>query len=415
MIIKTSNFDDKFMSDLKQLIVNKSSTFTVKGSYKIKDFGAYISDIDIQTNVIYNQTLFNILIDKIQKSRSFIFIHMSLGFKKEFALPWKIDNIGGCDYDPEIVKEWYKNFKKMKLVPDAMYTYIENKLFSDTISIKYLIDIENELHQYSEIIWTLDDMKRGYVYFSDTKYTLLDMLQEEQPVLEFIYKYDGDFCLIDLALIDNRYKYSFEQDMYKYYTQDWYKIMKFFRWYVKREYQNEYLETVRKIDLLMAISNKIILIEKVYKYRLVSQKEFLYIENDIRLHLLNTNINFDDYTKKNIKDTVGKYLERYVEYFKSKLNINITNKVESMYKRGLEAQILVTKDIITKRVKNGVKCPFFKTDIDEYSKFVEITNKLSLDLEHTIDCFVKITEETGKDMKDLLKIAEEAMKRNNIA
>jgi hypothetical protein len=414
MIIKTSHFDNKLFTDLKQLIVNKSSTFRVMGSYKIKEFGSYISDIDIQTNVIYNQTLFNILINKIEKSRSFIFIHMSLGFKKEYALPWKIDNFGGCDYDPEIVKEWYKNFRKMNLVPDSVYTYIENKLFSDSISIKCLIDVENELHQYSEIIWTLDDIKRGYIYFLNTKYTLLDMLQFEQPVLEFIYKYEGDFCLIDLALLDNRYKYEFEQDMYKYYTQDWYKILKFFRWYIKKEYQNEYLETMKKIDLLMAIYNKIILIEKVYKYRLVSQKEFLYIENDIRINLLNTNINFDDHAKNSIKFAVNKYLESYVEYFKNKLNTNIPDKFVSQNKRGIEAQLLVTKEIITRRVKNGVKCPFFKTDIDEYKQFMDITNKLSLDLEKTIDCFVKISEETGKRMKDLLEIAEDAMKSNNI-
>jgi hypothetical protein len=411
MIIKTSDFDSKLMNDLKQLIIDKNSRFIIKGSYKIKEFGSYITDIDVQTNVIFNQDLFPKIISKIEKAKSFIFIQMSLGFKKEFALPWEIDNNGGCDYDPEKVKIWYEKFKKMNLVPETMYKYIESKLFSDTISIKYLIDIENELHKYSELVWNKDDIKRGYVYFLDTKYSLLDLLKFEQPVLEFLYKYENDFCLIDLALNDVGYTYDFSHDMYKFYTQDWYKIMKLFRWKIRKEYQREYREIMKQIDLLMAIYNKIILIEKVYKYRLLPRKDFFYIENDVRSYLIKMNVVFDNNTKQMLISSVNKYLEEYIDYFKNKLNADIIDKFNLQYQRGLESQVLIKKDIITKRVKNNIKCPFFSTDIEEYKKIVEITNRLSLDLEHTIDCFVKISEETRKPIKYLLEIAEDELKK----
>ena len=41
-------------------------------------------------------------------------------------------------------------------------------------------------------------------------------------MIEFMYKYKDDFCLIDLAVIDRKYEYEFEHNMYKYYIQDSY-------------------------------------------------------------------------------------------------------------------------------------------------------------------------------------------------
>ena len=114
-------------------------------------------------------------------------------------------------------------------------------------------------------------------------------------------------------------------------------------------------------------------------------------------------------TKKYLLVIVNKYLEKYIDYFKNKLNTNFIDKFDLQYQRGLEVEV-VTKDIITKRVKNNIKCPFFKTDIEDYKRFVKITKKLSLDLDHVIDCFLKISEETGKPIKYLLTIAEDEIK-----
>ena len=68
----------------------------------------------------------------------------------------------------------------------------------------------------------------------------------------------------------------------------------------------------------------------------------------------------------------------FIDYFKNKLNTNFIDKFDLQYSRGLDSQI-VTKDVITKRVRNNIKCPFFQTDIEDYKRFVKITNKLSLD------------------------------------
>ena len=70
MLIKTHDFDYKLIYDLKQLTNNR---FTIKGSYKIKEYGSYITDIDVETDVVFNKDLFNKILSMIERSRSFIF------------------------------------------------------------------------------------------------------------------------------------------------------------------------------------------------------------------------------------------------------------------------------------------------------------------------------------------------------
>lgn len=412
MIIKTEDFDKAFKKDILELTINRNFPIKIKGSYKLFSTidNIYLTDIDMECNVKYSQYFINTMIDKIQKSRSFIFVQLSLGMKKEFILPWKIDNDGGCDYDPETVKKWYSNFKNMNIVPQKVYDYIENKLFSDTISINCLIDVENELSDYSKLIWTLDDIKKGYISKLDTKYFLLDIITIEYPVFEFIYKYKDDFCLIDLAAIDRKYEYEFEHNMYKYYIQDSYKIMKSFKWRIKKNYFEEYITIMKGINLLSAIYNKIILFEKVYKYKLLSEKHFLNIKNDIIKHLQKVNIkDLNINTKEIIKNKIEIYLKNYINYFKDKLTPKYIDVVSREYHRSLEAQVLTTQYIINKRVKNNIKCPFFPMDIKEYKKIYKIINTLKLDLNSTIDCFIKISEETGKTIDELLEITDEIL------
>ena len=417
MIIKTEHFDNTFKKDILELTINKNFPIKIKGSYKIFDAidRIYLTDIDMECNVKYNQYFINTMIDKIERSKSFIFIQLSLGMKKEFILPWKIDNDGGCNYDPETVKTWYTTFKNMNAVPKKVYDYIENKLFSDTISISYLIDVENELSDYSKLLWSLDDIKKGYISWLDTKYFLLDMITIEFPVFEFMYKYKDDFCLIDLAVIDRKYEYEFEHNMYKYYIQDSYKIMKSFRWRIKKNYFEEYNHIMKGINLLSAIYNKIILFEKVYKYKLLSEKYFLNIQNDIMRHLQKLDINdFNINTKVIIKNKIEIYLKNYINYFKDKLTPKYIDVVSREYHRSLEAQVLTTQYILNKRVKNNIKCPFFPMDIKEYKKIFKIINTLKLDLNSTIDCFIKIAEETGKTIEELLEITDDILLEKEI-
>jgi len=408
MIIKTKDFNDNFLFDLREILSN-NNTSIIKGSYKIKENGDYITDIDIEENVKYSQRLIDNLIHKIVNSSSFIFIHLNMGIKKEFILPWNIDNEGGCKYDPKVVAYWYKNFKQMNLVPKTVYEYIENKLFLDTISIKSLIDVEDKLQKYSGLYWKLEDIKKGYITFLDTTYKLLDIMKIDQPVLEFIYKYNNDYCLVDIAIVDKNYKYGFEHNMYKYYTQDWYKIMKLFRWKIKKQYQREYLTIMKTIDIFIAILSKFTLIEYVSEYKLLPIKEFKNIEIDIKTHLKKIDIKFTKSTKEILKNKVNEYLEKYIDYFKHKLNDNFINEFNIQYNRGLEAQILLSRKIINKRVKNNIKCPFFSIDIKEYKKLYKICRKLKLDINTIVKCFEKISNEMNVKIHELLEITDDIL------
>jgi hypothetical protein len=188
--------------------------------------------------------------------------------------------------------------------------------------------------------------------------------------------------------------------------------MKFFRWNLRSEYRKEYLNVMKKIDIYMALLSKYNILEKVYKYRVLSRENFAKIENDIRTQLVKLKIPFDNNVKQNINLIVEKYLEKYIEYFSTKLNTNVLDNFAIQYQRGLDSRITISQKTLQERVKQGIKCPFFSVDIEEYKRFIKLTYKLHLELKNTINCFLKISEDTKVDIRDLLDIAEEGVRNN---
>ena len=115
MIIKTKEFDEMLTKDILDITINKQRPYSIKGSYRIKEYGDIITDLDFTGFVFFNEKFIEILkniINKNKNSNKFIFLHLDCGKYVDFDVPWKIDSKGGCNFDLDQLYSWFENFKK---------------------------------------------------------------------------------------------------------------------------------------------------------------------------------------------------------------------------------------------------------------------------------------------------------------
>jgi hypothetical protein len=294
------------------------------------------------------------------------------------------------------------------LVPESVVKQISTKLYSASIRIRDLLEIENLLHPFSNIEWQEPDIQKGFRVINGIRYELLDIMKTETPVLEYVYVSktlaeragSREIVAVDVGLVDPRYKFQAEK-MVSFYTEDWYKILKSFRWKLEEKHKKEYLEAMSKVNKAIALKYQIELLKRIQRTRVPEDIiENLLKEVKERLHKMgmkyHKNISEEIYTKTN------NYLSKYVEYFYKKLEPRF-QKVYLLYlKRGIDAQIPVTEGELEKREKQGMKCPFFTTDIFEYDRLLSLSVRLDMEPETVVNCFVKVARKMGMSVKDLI-------------
>ena len=271
-----------------------------------------------------------------------------------------------------------------------------------------LIYIENMLHSYAEIVWRREDIARGYIIYRKTKYYLLDVMKTETPVLEYIYHYkDSEFCLIDVGMVDYKYKKGDLQTMYKYYNKDWYKILKSYRWKLQEQYKEEYFAIMKNIEVKIAVEYQIELLQKSEKYNLLSPRYIQNIKNEINKQLLAMDLwSGMDYSdlQRELKSQINDYLSKYIDHFKTKLLPKHQVEAEILFNRGLDANIPVDLVTLQARSNKGVKCPFFSMDIEEYKYLTQLANRIFMNPKKLTDCISKVADNTQKTVKNITSV-----------
>lgn len=407
MLIKTQEFDNKFMNDLRWITINKNNPLRLKGSYKLKEWGEPLSDIDVQANVYFNAKLIDIIYIIITRPQSpFTFIQFGVGRYNGFQLPWTIDDYGGCEYNPENVKIWYQKFSTQNLVPEDVLSYIYEKLFSDRMMIRNLLDVENAILPYSEIKWSVNDIRRGFIIKDSVKYYLLDAMKTETPVLEFVYKYNNQFIAIDFGLVDKNYVKHFQDNMYKYYTQNWYKILKGFRWKVYPEIQRELLKDVGNVAKLLSINSELDLLNRVQQIPYYSDLSELItnVRNDLFSIGIDMNdLDFDQIESK-LNSDINNLLENYVWDYMSVLQPQYKKDIMRQFARGAESQDIIDQNILRDRYESGVHCPFFPTDINDHNILYNLSIRMNIPTLECIECFSKVAIERKIKIEKVMNI-----------
>lgn len=392
MLVKGKRFHKKFFSDFKHVYSGKIS---VAGSYKIKKPGEIITDIDISLKLQYGNLLpkfIELFIKKAEKN-NFIFIGISAGDQKEFEVPWTIDTKGGCDFNLEQSQIWFNNFAKLKLIPDSILKNIEIKL-THNMKIKDIIDIEKTLHSFGKIIWTLEDISKGYVIKNNIKYNFLETLKDGH-VLKFAYIFENKFCPVDIGVLQHG-----KENFTYYYSKNYYKIMKLYRWKLDLNYLEEYLNVMNQITYMIAVKYQIELYDRLKMFSPVYAEQLIKTFPTILQPL---NLEYSPNTKQIIDDYVDNYLAQYVEYFYNRLKPEHKYEFLLYYKRGLEAQIPVSQEEIRKREKKGLKCPFFPTNAKEFNWILELSLRSQLDFEQLMKCILDTAEKFNIPVNDVIK------------
>lgn len=408
MNIKTIEFDTKFKNDLQYLsLISKKLIF--KGSYKILENNDIITDIDITALVFYNFKLLDIIVSLINLQPSpFRFIKMSCGLYNEYIVPWKIGTRGDCFFNLEQTRSWFSQFKNKDLIPPNYKQYIENKL-KEPLILRNLIDIENILHKYGQILWFSNDIGRGYIIHNNIQYNLLDIMKTETPVLEFIYHYkDCHYIPIDLGLVDNKYKSEDTQQIYRFYMDDWYKIMKIFRWKIISDEKKKYIDVMRTITPLISLKYQLTLAQNIIKYKLLPPLNFNLFMKCVHNEILRLNIPFEnknyDQIEEYIYELINNKLKDSVEYFLLKLMPEYKNPYYLLQNRILDSKISVSEKEIMERERLGIKCPFFSTDIDNYESIYTLSKRIDIDLNILINCFTTMALKYNKSLDYILNI-----------
>jgi|UniRef100_A0A6C0D0T2 hypothetical protein len=418
MLVKTERFNNVLLTNISQLKLYRDQQIKIVGSYNIKDYGDLLTDIDIQLTINFNDP--NILLqiknilNNIDKNM-FKFMFINCGIYNEFKLPWTIDNEGSCSYEPFQVKEWFNKFKTEKLVPDSIYTIIETKLFSTTISIKNLIDVQNILLPYAQIVWLASDLLQGYKEYRGIQYFFTELTRNgELAVMEYIYRYISEtgkveICAIDVALIDKTIELSNTDELYNYYLQHWYPIFKSYKWFIRKEYFNEYKQALKHIEKLNLLYNIIHNLINIDKYKILDKEEIEKVRSETIIIMKQLNIKYQGKKisdiEKMLYDMINQNMKSNVDYFIDKIkDDNMQKKIEFQYRYliSIYGNIPITQQTLTERSILGYKCPFLGFTETDYNFLTNLGHRILIDPKLLIDCVVKISEKYNLSVADCI-------------
>ena len=453
MLIKTPEFNEKFVKDLSTLIFNSKMYMDVLnenswkkdynyfletknlfknvnfiGSYPGKKYNEPISDIDVVQNVYINEKSINRFQQIIKKMSlsNFKFIRFYCGIKENLRIPWTIDEKGNCNFSLENTYRWVDNIRSY--IPDELYIYIHNQLIvQNSISMKDLIQIEKSMEPYTSLSWTEDNIINGYKDENGVRYNLLDTFQKNKMknVIKILYVYtvkkangqdDTNYCFVDMSL---NWASINKETLYAYYLNENYKKFKGLKFHLPDEIKTMYRnELTKNIGNLNIIYSNLELINKVHKYntnnRLISInnmnnliQKFIYFASQYNFYIDRTGSIFQQLKKaeidikKLIEDECEVLYEKYRKFVTNNyhLKLMLFNEI-----RAEEGSIKINKFIINKRVLSGNPCPFFLLSEKELEKLILVSLNYKLDAFKFVKCVVDVSLEYKKKPSSIVKL-----------
>ena len=402
MLIKTVEFDRTFNSDLYQISINRNQPLIQRGSYKIKPYGSIVSDIDLAQYVYASDSLLFRLVQIIRGLRSFIFVRLHCGTYDEFIVPWKIEGKGDCSYNPEKVREWVKKIEK--LIDSETAKKLREKLFSDSMTIKNLLEARAILRPYSEILWDREDIEKGYKVYQGKRYFLVDQMKQGHVcVIRYLYAYKigtnpSEYVSIDFGLMDKKYLKQ-PEILTEYYRGDLYKVFKSYKWYIEKQYFPEFMDVMKSLENYTGLLNRLKLISTAKKYNLISPSNLAYLEKDSEEYGKTLGVK----TEKDITEKIHDIVRDKIPYFRSKIQKRFTEELDRYNLRSEEALVPKTQKELEQTSQAGKGCPFFSLEIEDFSYLYKLSRRILYDSKALLNCFIESAKTLDMDPSMLIR------------
>lgn len=453
MLYKTAHFHQSFMNDLIQIVFTSHEKFRNQladlkskdpalyvgfrkdpktrrttrpftglifvGSYPDKQENDLITDIDISQVVTFDNKLIQkmqVLFYNLDRS-NFMFLRLYCGQVEQLQPPWNYDSKGDCSFNLDKAEKWVRNLKpfldqreKEMQSNKPVYPLIQTIFNKDSLSLQDLLNVERLLEPYMSIVWTKEDILRGYKVLLGKKYQLLDVLNTKTKrlkVLKFVYKYRNprtnivNYCPIDIALKD----YADEQkdkeisDFVGYnafYNDDIKKMLQTLKRYVVFDKFIEYNQAIKNVTKPYSnIMARFKLIDKLKSFSTLSNSEIKKLEDDVDSYIKENNITPTTLPemKKIVEDRALKLLEDVQQIIRPEYQV----KVMTLFLRAQESKEQIPKSIIRKRIELGNPCPFFPIDSNDLIKLYSLSKRSFLDPKKMVTCLYQACSSTGTD------------------
>ena len=435
LVRKSPDFDAQYQESLREIAIGDSLP-VLKGSYKRKNDGEFITDIDNNTHVIFSDELLDQICDMLVSLKSnpdsrFTFLYLACGWRDGFAPPWEIDVKGGCIFDPKLADEWFDSLRATSGIPIETLQKIDDILHGPQLTLGGLIKIRGMVKPYGEILWNIDDIRNGFIVDHGKEHRLLDLLTLYNGILEFTYHYrDDEYVSVTTNLFDKRYRLASFKSMWVFYTRNYYSMLKGIKWkiypdvrdglykytmeraspYIALSYQIELIKNMRlftDIPILPIWLN--VVLPAMHHMRFPYHKEF-----DIRSHVPSDKV-LDRLSKISDKLADDVVLNEYppsqfLRYMNRK-NPSERRDLELKLQRMHDADESIPREEILRRWNDGNLCPFFSITIEEMEQLANVAQRTYLDLGKLVGCF---SEEANRSLETVQDVIDKVIAKNNL-
>lgn len=420
------------------------------GSFFKKKFGAHLSDIDVTEWIDdpFDEKFvqrFQDIIKNLNNS-SFIYMRFFCGEDPTLIPPWHIDGKGSCNFNLERTQEWFEEMQRSEYLDNKIKNFLNEKLNNDTISVRNLLDVEEEMKKYNSISWKADDILNGYVDFHGKRYNLLDTLKnyDKKKTLRYVFKYKNKQQNDDMLLIDYSIRQKSKQieegslESRAYYLEDPIKIIKMYKRWIQPRYNEKYdnilNETTRKYT---TIAFRLDMIMRIRRYGLINESILQNLESDINQYISgqakawkNTLIddckanaeriknNADDFNdflvnRENIDDIysniqvlLGSEAKKGVKEMEAENMVDYKNieQIEIYKLRAVEVQNKISKDILNQRALLNYSCPFFTVDLEDLKTLYKKGLKSLVDPVKLLRCLYQVSGNLNIEPRILIKV-----------
>jgi hypothetical protein len=441
MLIKTPQFNKKFLTDLASIVVFSkeyrdelkrsqdnlevgyknqiSKKVKFVGSYTTKKYGDYLTDIDVVQLVYWDEKVVTRLSQIMQNldNSNFIFIRFYCGYIEEIAIPWVLDGNGSCRFTLSDLDNWVGVIKNY--IPSTAYEKILKIYNQKSLSFKDIMDIESLVEPYLSLVWTKQDIINGYKIFGGKRYNLLDMLQKypRKKVIKYMYRYSlyepesktfrNEYCLVDVALKKKLFglqvKTSDDIELKAYYERDTFKMIKYMKKYLPEQVRSiDHTQAVRsKISKYTPLAGRIELIEKCKKYNVISQGELDNLLLDAKKYAITHDIPTLDYNE--LQKIIYDKTKDVYSMFRDRIEPQFERLFTLFEIRGEEGNIKIPKKVIQDRLIKGVQCVFFPIDIKDMNNLITVALNAKLDPKKLLKCVYDSCEKLQLDIHTEIK------------